>query len=198
MQERARPSLARLCQISRRMKVRRPIFISRAEGARLYDYDGNEYIDYSLSMGPAVLGRQNKNIQRAIADAANLFHSNEMTMIQIEAAEKIKQLIPSAELVRFVNTGTEANTNNLRIARAYTNKNMYIKFSGQYNGGSDCILGGMPDKGTLPIARDEVDNEDGYSVICSTTGRASHALDDCYIIEWNDLDAMKKLFEKDW
>jgi len=175
----------------------RPIFISKVKGARIFDYDGNEYIDFSLSMGPAVLGRQNESIQKAISDAAKEYHSNEMGMLQIEAAEKIKELIPSAELVRFVNTGTEANMNNLRIARAYTKKNMYVKFNGHYNGGCDFILGGLPDKGPMPIARDDVDYDDAYSVICSTTGRAHHALDDCYIIEWNDLNSLKTLFEKD-
>lgn len=175
----------------------RPIFVSRADGARLFDYDGNEYIDFSLSMGPALLGRQNEAILKAINEAAGNYHSNEMCMLQIEAAEKIKELIPSAELVRFVNSGTEANMNNLRIARAYTKKNMYVKFNGQYNGGSDFILGGVADKGPMPFARDEVDYEDPYSIICSTTGRAQHALDDCYIIEWNDLDALKILLEKD-
>ncbi|MCG8482384.1 MAG: aminotransferase class III-fold pyridoxal phosphate-dependent enzyme [Clostridia bacterium] len=174
-----------------------PIYVKSVKGARIYDFDDNEYIDFGLSYGPAILGRQNEHVQNAVIEEVKKYHTNEMTTIQFEAAEKIQKLIPSAELVRFTSSGTEANMNNLRVARAYTGKNMFVKFNGQYNGGADFIIGGVAKDAENPVAKNDVNYEDVYSIMCSTDGRAANALEDCYIIEWNDLDALENLFKKD-
>ncbi len=173
----------------------KPIFVKSVNGARIIDVDDNEYIDFGLSLGPAILGRQNEKVQNAVIETVKQFHTNEMCMLQIEAAEKIQKLVPCAELVRFTGSGTEANMNNLRVARSHTGKNMYVKFNGQYNGGADFILGGVPKDPQDPVAQDDVNWEDVYSILCSTSGRAKHSLDDCYIIEWNDLEALENLFK---
>ena len=177
-------------------KGQQPIFVKSTAGSRIYDFDDNEYIDFGLSLGPAILGRQNKQVQEAIIAEVKKYHTNEMSLIQVEAAERIQRLIPGAELVRFTTTGTEANMNNLRVARAYTGKNMFVKFNGHYHGGADFILGGISTDPENPVATDGVNPEDLYSIMCSTTGRAKHALADCYLLEWNDLEALKGLFEK--
>lgn len=174
-----------------------PVFIKEVKGARVYDYDGNEYIDFGLSFGPAILGRENEHVKNAVIEQVKKYYTNEMSLLQIEAAEKIQKLIPSVELVRFSCSGTEANMNNVRIARGYTGKNMLVKFNGQYNGGADFVLGGLATDKENPVAKDEINYEDLYSILCGTDGRAAHALEDCYMIEWNDLDALEKLFKKD-
>jgi glutamate-1-semialdehyde 2,1-aminomutase len=171
-----------------------PVYVKSAKGARLTDFDGNVYVDYALSLGPCVLGHSNENLKRALKEQIDKMYSGELSMIQIEAAEKIKQVIPSAELIRFAVSGTEAVYNAIRVARGYTGKNMYVKFFGQYHGGVDYILGGIVNNPDNPVVSHGEDPTDLYTTVCTTQGRAEHALDDCYMIDWNDLGALEKLF----
>lgn len=98
-------------------------------------------------------------------------------------------MVPCAELVRFAVSGVDAVFNAIRVARAYTGRPLYVKFKGQYNGGMDFVLGGRTDRGDLQ-ARDGVDPDDFYSAMCYTEGRAPHALDDCLLAEYNDLEGL--------
>lgn len=173
-----------------------PIFVKSAEGCHITDYDGNLYYDFSLSAGPAILGHSNQEYKEALKREIDLLYTNGDSIIQIEAAEKIQEIMPAAELVRFAVSGADAVFNAVRVARAYTGKNMYVKFKGQYNGGLDYVLGGMTKDESDPIASDAVDPKDYYSDMCYTEGRAAHALDDCFLIEFNDLEGMGELFRK--
>ncbi len=171
-----------------------PTFMARGEAGRLWDADGNEFLDFSLSMGPAILGHSNEHLRSAMVDAAKGFYANEPIELQVRAAQKIVDHVACAELVRFANSGTEANLNALRVARAYTGKNMVVRFNGQYNGSTDSLIGGIVTDTDNPVPIAAVREGDLLSDIANTGGRAAHAFSDYYMIEWNDLEAMEKLF----
>ncbi|MDZ4247177.1 MAG: aminotransferase class III-fold pyridoxal phosphate-dependent enzyme, partial [Dehalococcoidia bacterium] len=112
-----------------------PPFITKGKGARLFDEDGNEFIDYVGSWGAMVLGHAHPRMTRALKTAAARGTSyGAPTALEIELARRIKQAVPSIELVRFVNSGTEATMSALRVARAFTGRDKIIKFEGCYHG----------------------------------------------------------------
>ena len=118
-----------------------PLFINRAEGSRIYDADGNEYIDYVSSWGPLILGHNNAAIREAVTRAAQKGMSfGAPTEAEVKLAEKIRAFAPGVEMVRMVNSGTEAVMSVLRLARAYTRRRKIIKFEGCYHGHSDSML----------------------------------------------------------
>lgn len=172
-----------------------PVFVRSAENCHVIDYDGNVYYDFSLSAGPAILGHSNAGMRKALHNAIELSYTNGDRLIAIEAAEKIQQVIPCAELVRFAVSGVDAVFNAIRVARCYTGKSMYVKFKGQYNGGMDFVLGGRTENGEYQ-AKDGLSDNDFYSNMCYTEGRAPHALDDCLLAEYNDLEEITKVFEQ--
>ncbi|MBY0357811.1 MAG: glutamate-1-semialdehyde 2,1-aminomutase [Candidatus Obscuribacterales bacterium] len=118
-----------------------PLFISRADGAYLFDVDGVPYVDYIGSWGAMLLGHKHPRVMEAIEDAVQLGTSfGAPTEKEVEVAELISRLVPSMELVRMVNSGTEACMSALRLARAYTKRSMVIKFDGCYHGHADSFL----------------------------------------------------------
>lgn len=118
-----------------------PPFIARAAGSRLYDIDGNEYIDYVGSWGPLILGHAHPAVTEALRDALMRGTSyGAPTLLETELAKMIQQAVPSMELVRMVNSGTEATMSALRLARAYTKRNKIVKFAGCYHGHHDSLL----------------------------------------------------------
>ncbi|MEN8217161.1 MAG: glutamate-1-semialdehyde 2,1-aminomutase [Pseudomonadota bacterium] len=118
-----------------------PIFIQRAEGAYLYDTDGNPYIDYVGSWGPMIAGHAHPKIVKAVQEAAaNGLSFGAPTLIETRIAEKICELVPSIELVRMVNSGTEATMSAIRLARGYTGRDKIVKFTGCYHGHVDSLL----------------------------------------------------------
>lgn len=120
---------------------RNPVFIDHAYGDRIYDVDGNEYIDYVCSWGPNILGHSNPKVLEAVINTCKkgltfgACHSGE-----IELAETIKRNIPSMEMLRLVNSGTEAVMSAIRVARGYTKRDLIVKFEGCYHGHSDGLL----------------------------------------------------------
>ncbi|HST87386.1 MAG TPA: glutamate-1-semialdehyde 2,1-aminomutase [Ktedonobacterales bacterium] len=119
----------------------RPIFIERGTGAYLYDADGNRYIDYVCSWGPLILGHAHPRVVEAITSAAARGSSfGAPTAAEVRLAELVVEAMPSVELVRFVNSGTEATMSALRVARAFTGRNRIVKFAGGYHGHADMLL----------------------------------------------------------
>lgn len=120
---------------------RDPLFISRAKGAKIYDADGYEYVDYIGSWGPMILGHANERvtnaIQKAAEDGTSFGASSEK---EIELAELVKKFVPAVELVRFVNSGTEATMSAMRLARGFTGRDKIVKFEGCYHGHGDSFL----------------------------------------------------------
>jgi glutamate-1-semialdehyde 2,1-aminomutase len=120
---------------------RSPLFITRAEGARLRDEDGNEYIDYVGSWGPMILGHAHPRVIAALKEAADSGTSfGAPTELEVTMAELITRMVPSVEMVRMVNSGTEATMSAVRLARAYTGREKIIKFEGCYHGHADAFL----------------------------------------------------------
>ena len=118
-----------------------PWFVARGEGARIWDVDGNEYVDYVGSWGPAILGHAPKVIVDAVRDAATRGLSFGISNpLEVEMAELICEWVPSIEKVRMVNSGTEATMSCVRLARAFTGRDKIIKFDGCYHGHADPLL----------------------------------------------------------
>ena len=118
-----------------------PLFIKRAEGAYLYDVDGNRYIDYIASWGPMILGHAWKPVVEAIRKYAAYSTSyGAPTELEVEMAELIRSMAPNIDMVRMVSSGTEACMSAVRLARGYTGRNKIIKFEGHYHGHADAFL----------------------------------------------------------
>ena len=159
-----------------------PVFIKRADGPYLFDVDGNRYLDYVQSWGPMILGHVHPVVLKAVTEAAaNGFSYGAPTEAESELARLVIDSVPSIEMVRFVNSGTEATMSALRLARAYTGRSKIVKFSGCYHGHADMLLvqagSGVATMG-LP---------DSPGVPAETTG---HTL----IAPYNDAGAVEELF----
>jgi len=139
-----------------------PLFIERGEGAYVFDADGNRYIDYVLSWGPLVAGHAHPKVVAALSGALRRGSSfGAPTALETELAHAVRAAVPSMELVRFVNSGTEATMSALRLARAYTGREVIVKLEGGYHGHSDGLLAkagsgpltlGAPDSPGVPAA----------------------------------------------
>ena len=118
-----------------------PVFITRAEGATVFDADGNEYIDFVCSWGPMIMGHSHPDIIEAVQTAAgNGTSFGAPTPSEIELASMVVEAVPSIEKVRFVNSGTEATMSAVRLARGYTGRDVVVKFDGCYHGHADSFL----------------------------------------------------------
>jgi len=118
-----------------------PLFIEKAKGSKIWDADGNSYIDYVLSWGPMILGHAHPAVIRAIKSAAAKGTSyGAPTALEIDLAERILKIYPSMDKVRMVNSGTEATMSAIRAARGYTGRDKIIKFEGCYHGHADGLL----------------------------------------------------------
>jgi glutamate-1-semialdehyde 2,1-aminomutase len=137
-----------------------PLFIKRAKGARLYDVDGNVLIDYVLSWGPMILGHAPPSVVRAVTQAAkNGTSYGAPTQLEVTLADMIMEAVPSMEMVRLVNSGTEAIMSAIRVGRALTKRDGVLKFEGCYHGHADYLLAkagsgvatlGLPDSPGVP------------------------------------------------
>ena len=117
------------------------IFMDHGEGSKIYDIDGNEYIDYVLSWGPLILGHKNKQVISKLHDAVDKGTSfGASTLEENKLAELVIERVPSIEKVRMVSSGTEATLAALRLTRGYTGRNKIVKFEGCYHGHSDSLL----------------------------------------------------------
>ncbi len=118
-----------------------PLFIARGQGSHIYDVDGNEYIDYVGSWGPLLLGHRHPAILEALSAALEIGTSfGAPTQQEIELAEAIRDAVPSVEMVRLVNSGTEATMSAIRLARGFTGRDLTVKFEGCYHGHVDSLL----------------------------------------------------------
>ena len=118
-----------------------PLFIARAQGSKIYDIDGNEYIDYVGSWGPMIAGHAHPQVVGALQEAVTHGTSyGAPTLLETELAKLVKNIYPSIEVIRMVNSGTEATMSALRLARGYTGRDKIVKFIGCYHGHSDSLL----------------------------------------------------------
>jgi glutamate-1-semialdehyde 2,1-aminomutase len=160
-----------------------PVFFTRGEGAWLYDADGKRYIDYVASWGPMIAGHAHPEVIRAVQDtAANGLGFGAPTEIETEMADRLCSLMPSLELVRMVNSGTEATMSAIRLARGFTGRDRIVKFEGCYHGHSDSLLV-KAGSGTLTLG---VPTSPGVPA-----SLAQHTL----TLTYNDLAGVETLFE---
>ena len=118
-----------------------PVFVARGQGSHIFDVDGNEYIDYVGSWGPLLLGHRHPEILAALERALTIGTSfGAPTEQEIELAEAICDAVPSIEMVRLVNSGTEATMSAIRVARGFTGRDLTVKFEGCYHGHVDSLL----------------------------------------------------------
>ena len=118
-----------------------PLIIDRGQGARLWDVDGHEYLDFVCSWGALILGHAHPDVVSAVADQAGRGTSYGMTSpLEIDLAEQIARALPSVERIRFVSSGTEATMSAIRVARGFTKRDLILKFEGGYHGHSDSFL----------------------------------------------------------
>lgn len=174
----------------------RPTFIERGQGCHLWDVDGNEYIDYMIAAGPGVLGQSNPEYLDAMKNQLNkLLYSvsgASQTPMEVELAEKLIQIIPCAEKVRFLLSGTEAVQLAIRLSRGYTGRRYFIRFDGSYHGWLDNVLGGL-------VHDDPVTNPfpyEGETDSLGTAGRDPAAFEQCFCIPYNDIDIFEKVLDR--
>ena len=118
-----------------------PVFFKKAQGAYLFDEDGNKYIDYVASWGPAILGHTHADVLKAVSDVMqNGLSFGAPTELEIHMAEKVCELVPSMDMVRMVSSGTEATMSAIRLARGFTSRDKIVKFEGCYHGHADSLL----------------------------------------------------------
>src|SRR5438477_8363616 len=139
-----------------------PVVIAMGKGAHIWDVDGNEYIDYVASWGPLILGHAHPSVVEILQRAAERGTSfGALTELEVELARLVGDMVPSVDVVRFVNSGTEATMSALRLARAYTGRDKIVKFEGCYHGHSDGLLAkagsgvatlGLPDSAGVPAS----------------------------------------------
>lgn len=157
-------------------------FLNRGAGSRVWDVNGNEYIDYLLGQGPNFLGHANPHVLEAVSRAMQdgmLFGAQ--NPLEIEAAELVLEAVKWGEQLRFCVTGTEAVQTALRVARAHSGKNKIIRFQGHYHGWLDNVLSNTELGEAKPLS----------------LGQARSALNDCYVLPWNDLAAVRELIAND-
>ena len=139
--ERAAKSLAGGVSSPFRTQFPVPLYFCGGSGSRLLDVDGNEYIDYALSWGPSILGHAHPAIVEAVRNAAERPHTyGEEHELEIRVAERIQEMVPCAELVAFTSSGSETVQLAHRLARAFTGRNLILKFEGHYHGWMDSAL----------------------------------------------------------
>jgi glutamate-1-semialdehyde 2,1-aminomutase len=161
-----------------------PLILERAKGSRIYDADGHEYIDYICSWGALILGHADPDVVAAIADQAGHGTSYGMTSpLEIELGEDIASAVPSIEKIRFVSSGTEAAMSAIRLARAFTKRDLILKFEGGYHGHADSFL---VDAGSGLATLGISSNPGVPDALASLTLNAP----------FNDLAAVKKIFEQ--
>jgi glutamate-1-semialdehyde 2,1-aminomutase len=154
-----------------------PFYTARAKGSKLYDVDGNEYVDFWLGHTSLILGHSPPEVVRAVTkQLRNGTMYGTSHELEIALAEQVARMVPTAEMTRFANSGTEANMYGTRLARAYTGKDKIGKFEGGWHGGYDALHVGVKPPFDIP----------------ESAGLTTGAVDDTIVLPFNDLDKVKK------
>lgn len=168
------------------------LFYERAEGSRIYDADGNEYIDFTLSQGPLILGHNHPHVSRRVdeyAQRGQLYAGQHLG--EVELAEQLNRHIPSAELMRFCLDGSEAVQTAFRLARAKTGKPKFLRFEGHYHGWLDNVAWGL----SMPSV-DALGSEETPNVFPWTEGLPERVSEEFITIPWNNTDLLQRTVER--
>lgn len=164
------------------------MFYDHGEGSHVYDVDGNEYLDFTLSQGPLILGHSHPAVLKAVAEysAKGQLYAGQHVR-ELELAEKLHEIIPSAELMRFSLDGSTAVQTAFRVARAKTGRKKFLRFEGHYHGWLDNVAWGL----STPSA-DALGSREHPNVFPWTEGLPAYAKEDFIIIPWNDAELLEK------
>ena len=164
------------------------IFYSHGKGSRIYDVDGNEYLDFTLSQGPLILGHSHPHVINSVneySSTGQLFAGQHIR--EIELAEKMNKLIPSAELMRFCLDGSEAVQTALRVARAKTGRKKFLRFEGHYHGWLDNVAWGI----STPSIN-ELGSREHPNIFPWSQGLPETAKEEFIVLPWNDIDLLRE------
>jgi glutamate-1-semialdehyde 2,1-aminomutase len=173
------------------------IFVNRMKGARIYDLDGNEYVDYMCALGPIIVGHCHEKYVQALKDTIDNMSPTIGSYVlamekEIALADKLKQHIPCAEELKFAVTGSEAVQLAFRLARAYTGKRYVIRFSGHYHGWFDNVLGQImnPNGNGMPFG---IESEGD---LAATAGKDPDAVKQTFILPWNEIGPVEDCLKR--
>ncbi len=168
-----------------------PIFLERGSGSHIWDADGNQYVDFMMSFGALIHGHAHPKLVSVVSEAmAEGSHFAAATAAEVEAAERFRRMVPSSEVVRFTNTGSEATMLALRLARAYTGRTKFLKFEGHYHGWYDPFL--LNAHGHPPEQLGRVENP---ARIPDSQGIPSATFDDVVLAPWNDIAILERVMQ---
>jgi glutamate-1-semialdehyde 2,1-aminomutase len=169
-----------------------PIFLERGQGSRVRDVNGNEYVDFMLSFGALIHGHAHPKIVQVVSEAiAEGSHFATATSAEVKAAERFCRMVPSAEAVRFTNTGTEATMLALRLARAHTGRRKFLKFEGHYHGWYDPFL-----LNAHAHPPQQLGSPDDPARIPDSLGIPPATFDDVTLAPWNDIARLERVTKK--
>ncbi len=162
------------------------IFIDKAKGSRIWDVDGNEYVDYRLGYGPVILGHADERVIEVVhrADSEGSVYALG-NALEIEAAKQLVKAVPSLEMVRFANSGTEATMSAIRIARGFTKKDKIVKFEGHYHGSHNDVLWSTSPPRTSPL--EPIQSSDGVPFALKQF---------VFVEQWNDFQGIENRLRK--
>jgi glutamate-1-semialdehyde 2,1-aminomutase len=169
-----------------------PVFLDRGRGSRVWDADGNEYVDFMMSFGALIHGHAHPKLVAVVSETmAEGSHFAAATSAEVEAAERFCRMVPSAEVVRFTNTGSEATMLALRLARAHTGRSKFLKFEGHYHGWYDPFLlnaHGHP--------AEQLGSLEDPARIPDSEGIPPATFDDVVLAPWNDIAVLERVMQK--
>ncbi|HEY5168676.1 MAG TPA: aspartate aminotransferase family protein, partial [Thermoleophilia bacterium] len=169
-----------------------PLFIAEGAGSHITDVDGHEYIDYLLGLGPDILGHRHPVVTRAVADAIARYGTSFGLPyeLEIEAARKVVDAVPSLEMVRFTNSGSEAVGTAVRLARAYTGRRILVRFEGHYHGWQDVVYWSNH---VDPAAAGPADRP---RPVAAGPGVPLELADTLEVLTWNDPESFQRLMDE--
>src|ERR1039458_10099473 len=168
-----------------------PVFVERGSGSHVWDADNNQYVDFMMSFGALIHGHAHPKLVSVVSEAMSEgSHFATATSAEVEAAERFRRMVPSAEVVRFTNTGSEATMLALRLARAHTGRRKFLKFEGHYHGWYDPYL--LNAHGHPPEQLGTVENP---ARIPDSEGIPLSIFDDVILAPWNDVAALERILK---
>jgi glutamate-1-semialdehyde 2,1-aminomutase len=169
-----------------------PIFLERGQGSHVWDADGNEYVDFMMSFGALIHGHAHpKLVEKVSQAAAEGSHFAAATSAEVDAAERFCRMVPSAELVRFTNSGSEATMLALRLARAHTGRHSFLKFEGHYHGWYDPYL---LNAHSHPL--EQLGPRENPARIPDSQGIPPATFDDVVLAPWNDVNSLERVLRE--
>jgi len=191
MLERARGSLPDGVSSPFRAKLPVPLYFADAEGARLTDVDGNEYIDFALAWGPLILGHKHPRIVEALVEAAVRPHDyGAQHELEPEVGERIQAMVPCAERVALTSSGSEALQLAFRLARAHTGRPKILRFEGHYHGWMDSALL------SYKVAADSVGPRESPNIVLGSSGQVENAVENTAVAVWNDVENLETILAR--